>query len=206
MALRVWSWPSPRTGGNQARNRLKSSFTFARSRRLIKLLEVTIDSALDGRAQDIKEYTIGTEVYERGPDFDPRADGIVRVEANRLRHRLAEYYEGAGQGDPIRIAHPKGAYIPEFRYSAQAVAPAPTPIDLPANLTDQTPARPPRNRWRILAGLATLSCIALGSVMLHSGPPALSTAFVRPGMVVLSPANLTRNPADNWLSAALGHR
>ena len=103
MALRVWSWPSPRTGGNQARNRLKSSFTFARSRRLIKLLEVTIDSALDGRAQDIKEYTIGTEVYERGPDFDPRADGIVRVEANRLRHRLAEYYEGAGQGDPIRI-------------------------------------------------------------------------------------------------------
>jgi len=187
----------------EARNRLISSSTFARSRRLIKLLEFTIDAAADGRAQDIKEYTIGTEVYERGPDFDPRADGIVRVEANRLRQKLAEYYEGAGQGDPIRIAYPKGAYIPEFRYSAQAAAPAPTPIDLPANLTGQPPVRPPRNRWSILAGLAALSCIALASVMLHSGRLALSTAFVRPGVVVLSPANLTGNPADNWLSAAL---
>src|ERR1700722_5235910 len=102
----------------EARNRLISSSTFARSRRLIKLLEFTIDAAVDGRAQDIKEYTIGTEVYERGPDFDPRTDGIVRVEANRLRQKLAEYYQGAGQADPIRIAYPKGAYIPEFRYSA----------------------------------------------------------------------------------------
>jgi hypothetical protein len=101
-----------------ARNRLISSSTFARSRRLIKLLEFTIDAAVDGRAQDIKEYTIGTEVYARGPDFDPRADGIVRVEANRLRQKLAEYYQGAGLSDPIRIDDQKGAYIPEFRYSA----------------------------------------------------------------------------------------
>ena len=44
----------------EARNRLITSSTFARSRRLISL-EFTIDAALDGRAQDIKEYTIGTE-------------------------------------------------------------------------------------------------------------------------------------------------
>ena len=86
----------------EARNRLVSSPTFGRSRRLIKLLEFTIDAVVAGRAQDIKEYTIGTEVYERGSDFDPRVDGIVRVEANRLRQKLAEYYQGAGQSDPVR--------------------------------------------------------------------------------------------------------
>src|SRR5580698_4867625 len=130
----------------EARNRLIGSPTFARSRRLIKLLEFTIDAAAAGRAQEIKEYTIGTEVYERGPDFDPRTDGIVRVEASRLRQKLAEYYEGPGQHDPIRIAYPKGSYIPEFRFLEPAVDPAPTPTgDLPTDLTEPSPARASKN-------------------------------------------------------------
>ena len=189
----------------EARNRLIRSSTFARSRRLVKLLEFTIDAAVEGRAQEIKEYTIGTEVYERGADFDPRADGIVRVEANRLRQKLAEYYQGSGQGDPIRIAYPKGAYVPEFRYSVQAVDPAPTPIELTADLQDLPAARPLANYWKIVAGVAALSGIAIAFLLWNKGllHRASSGLFVRPGVVVLSPVNLTGNPADNWLSAAL---
>jgi tetratricopeptide (TPR) repeat protein len=187
----------------EARSRLVSSPTFGRSRRLIKLLEFTIDAAVAGRAQDIKEYTIGTEVYERGPDFDPRADGIVRVEANRLRQKLAEYYQGAGQSDPVRIDYPKGAYIPEFHYSAPAPDPASSPAEPPADLDlPPAPPVPAERRWRILTCPAALSCVALASLVLHwrSAP---SAPFVRPGVAVLSPVNLSGNPADNWLSAAL---
>jgi len=189
-------------GVAEARNRLIASPTFARSRRLIKLLEFTIDAAIAGRAQEIKEYTIGTEVYERGPDFDPRTDGIVRVEASRLRQKLAEYYQGPGQHDPIRISYPKGSYIPEFRPRAQAVDPAAARVDLPADVAGAPPARLLQNHWIIFAGLAALLCVSIVSIVLHS-EQAPSTSFVRPGVVVLSPANLTGNAADNWLSAAL---
>src|SRR5580698_2110748 len=167
----------------KARRRLTASSTFGRSRRLIRLLEFTIDAAIGGRADEIKESTIGSEVYARGPDFDPRADGIVRVEANRLRQKLAEYYQGAGQGDPIRIDYPKGAYIPEFRYSTPTVEPA-QPIDPPTDL-----ARPRQNHWKILAGLAAVACVATASILfvMRRGP----APFVRPGVVVLSPVNLS---------------
>jgi len=37
------------------------------------------------------------------------------VEANRLRHKLREYYEDEGQGDEVRIELPKGSYSPVFR-------------------------------------------------------------------------------------------
>jgi hypothetical protein len=38
-----------------------------------------------GEGADIKEYLLGTEVFDRGSTFDPRLDVIVRVEARRLR-------------------------------------------------------------------------------------------------------------------------
>ena len=63
----------------------------------------------------IKEYQLGVEVFERGQDFDPATDSIVRVEANRLRHKLREYYDDQGQQDDFRIEFPKGSYTPIFR-------------------------------------------------------------------------------------------
>lgn len=36
----------------------------------------------------VKEYLIGTEVYERKPSYHPGEDSIVRSEARRLRRKL----------------------------------------------------------------------------------------------------------------------
>ena len=64
--------------------------------------------------EPVKEAVIGVEVFHRPPDYDPRVDPIVRVEARRLRTRLAEYYDGPGAADPVVIQLPKGGYVPVF--------------------------------------------------------------------------------------------
>jgi len=188
-----------------ARSRIAASPAFARSRRLIRLLEFTIDVTLAGRSGEIKESTIGCEVYDRGPDFDARADGIVRVEASRLRQKLAEYYEGPGQGDPVRIDYPKGSYVPTFRFVEAAT------ISLPPAAAGQPLEIARSGYWRLaatrrnkllLAGISVLFCIGVATV-LYEIRARSHALFMRPGAAVLTPVNLSGNPADVWLSAAL---
>jgi hypothetical protein len=68
----------------------------------------------EGRADEIKEYSIALEALGRCSDFDPKKDSIVRVEAHRLRKRLEEYYQGAGVNDDVHIIIPNGQYRPQF--------------------------------------------------------------------------------------------
>ena len=49
----------------------------------------------------LKEYLIGTEVYERNSSYHPSEDSIVRSEARRLRSKLKEYYDSVGKDDPV---------------------------------------------------------------------------------------------------------
>lgn len=72
-------------------NRILNSKTFAGSERLCRFLTFTVEKALQEEAE-INQYAIGREVFDRGEDFDPRADPIVRTEARRLRNKLDEYY------------------------------------------------------------------------------------------------------------------
>jgi hypothetical protein len=67
-----------------------------------------------GKASQIKEYSIGVEVFHRAASFDQDSDSIVRVEANRLRKRLAAYYASEGASHRLRIAIPLGQYVPRF--------------------------------------------------------------------------------------------
>ncbi len=100
--------------------RLLASAALAGSTRLRRFLSFTVERALAGDGQPLKEYTVGIEVFDRGSDYDPRIDSIVRVEARRLRARLDEYYRGAGSGDPVIIRIPRGGYTPVFEHRAAA--------------------------------------------------------------------------------------
>jgi tetratricopeptide (TPR) repeat protein len=93
-----------------------SSAPFARSRRLQRFLEYVVERELAGQRDDIQEYAIGLEVFDRGESFDPRSDSIVRVEARRLRQRLADYYAGDGRRERIRIVLPRRGYVPSFEH------------------------------------------------------------------------------------------
>ena len=100
--------------------RILSSEGFSASARNRKLLEYVVAETLAGRADRIKAYTLATVVFERGADFDPQLDPVVRLEASRLRKALEHYYLTAGNDDPIRVSIPKGSYIPSFEPTGAA--------------------------------------------------------------------------------------
>src|SRR5690349_4081930 len=79
-----------------------------------KFLRYIVEETLAGRAGELKEHVLGREACGRGDDFDPRLDPVVRVQAGKLRARLAAYYQGEGSEEPLRIHLPKGSYVPEF--------------------------------------------------------------------------------------------
>jgi hypothetical protein len=87
---------------------------FQRAPKLAQLLSYLCEKSFAGEATQIKEYSIGLEVFGRGESFDQNTDSIVRVEANRLRKRLAEYYGAEGAGHRLKITIPVGQYVPEF--------------------------------------------------------------------------------------------
>lgn len=94
--------------------RLVASRTLRGSESLCRLLRYLAAWALEHPGEHPKEYQIATEAFGRPEDFDPRVDSMIRVQAGRLRQKLAEYYAGEGVDDPIIVELPKGSYGLEF--------------------------------------------------------------------------------------------
>jgi hypothetical protein len=84
------------------------------SESLCKLLRYLAEHSLDHPGIALKEYQIATEVLGRPAGFDPQSDSTVRVQAGRLRVKLAEYYANEGPDDPIVVEVPKGSYTLTF--------------------------------------------------------------------------------------------
>src|SRR5580700_5767174 len=95
--------------------RVLQSSMFAQSDRLGRFLRFTVETTLTGKADALKEYLIGTEVYERNSSYHPSEDSIVRSEARRLRSKLKEYYDSIGKYDSVHIYYRPGSYVPAFR-------------------------------------------------------------------------------------------
>ena len=84
------------------------------SESLCKLLRYLAKRAVEHPGSSLKEYQIATEVFGRQADFDPQLDSMVRVQAGRLRTKLAEYYSTEGTNDSIWVELPKGTYVLSF--------------------------------------------------------------------------------------------
>lgn len=102
--------------------RILASLTFRRAPRHSRFLSFVVRESLNGSVDCVKESVIGVEVFDRPAGYDPGAEPMVRVEAGRLRLRLAEYYKELGRHDAIHIDLPRGAYVPVF--SRNGVEPA----------------------------------------------------------------------------------
>lgn len=84
-----------------------ASRLFARSTRLCRFLRFSVEESLAGNAARLKEQIVGTEVFDRKLDYDPRIDPIVSVEARRLRAKLKAYYASPGRGLPPAADSPQ---------------------------------------------------------------------------------------------------
>jgi TolB-like protein/tetratricopeptide (TPR) repeat protein len=105
-------------------DRLLQSAPFLQSGRLGRFLRFAIENALAGNTDLLKEYVIGTEVYDRKPPYHPSQDSIVRTEARRLRAKLKEYYETEGKQNPVFIYFRPGTYVPVFRRNETLASPS----------------------------------------------------------------------------------
>jgi len=95
-------------------DRLVNSHTLHGSESLCKLLRYLADHAIRKPGVALKEYQIATEVFGRPAEFDPQLDSLVRVQAGRLRSKMAEYYASEGAEDLILVELPKGTYSLTF--------------------------------------------------------------------------------------------
>lgn len=94
--------------------KLRSSSAFSRSSSLFAFLFYVVEETLAGRGRTLKELVVGDALYSGSTPYDPRIASTVRVEARRLRRKLADYYDREGRTDPIRIDLPTGSYRPVF--------------------------------------------------------------------------------------------
>lgn len=173
-----------------ALQRVLQSKYLVQAESLSNLLRYLVEETLAGRGETIKEFTVGTEVFGRGSSFDPKTDGIVRVQASRLRTKLRDYYAAEGQHDEVVISVPPGGYTAEF-------LPNPRPEVAPP--VDASPAGSGRRQWVLWVGGGAVLVVA--AVLLGNLPKAPPARIER--VAVMPFRNLTGEPAEDYLTEGL---
>jgi hypothetical protein len=145
------------------------------SESLCRLLQYLAKHAIEHPHTPLKEYQIATEVFGRRSDFDPQSDSTIRVQAGRLRLKLAEYYSSEGADDPIVVELPKGTYILSFHHRGSAALKAVPHRDILG------PAAAPRfwiTAAAVLALLLIVSVVTIGVLLTSRKPVAAAHAGV----------------------------
>ncbi len=137
-------------------DRLLQSAAFRTSNRCKEFLEYVVGHTLDGSSGNLKERSIGVELFQLPPDFDTGQHTVVRVTANEVRKRLAQHYVADNHSHhPVRIDVPPGSYSVEFTW------------EMPAAET-QVPARPSRLIRSVIVCAAAILVIG-GAFLLWRG-------------------------------------
>ena len=191
---------------------------FRSSKRSVQFLRYVVEQTLRGAADQIKERTIGVEVFGREPSYDTNLDHVVRTAAIELRKRLAIYYGEERHRNELRMSMVPGSYIPHFALPSQASPVADSEDALEAHLSlhgpdagsDFRPAMQPENigaphlthhgvgRYFAVAVLLLLCMAAFfGYRMMHTRSaqdlfwsPVLET----PGSVLLAVGDVPNGP------------
>lgn len=136
---------------------IESNPHFRGSKRYPALLNYVVNATLDGRSADLKERTLGVEVFGRDPNYDTNADPVVRVSAGEVRKRIAQYYHESGHNSRVQIELPLGSYVPEF-----LIRPAQRRTALAEQAADaaEVAPRPARRVFKVAVAVLVLALLA----------------------------------------------
>lgn len=156
--------------------RILASPQFRTSRRRCELLQWSVGRFLSGEKEPAKEYHIAQEVFGKPESWDPRFDSSIRVEFNRMRQKLREYYEAEGAHDPIVIEFPFRGYLPAFKTNGT------NPVEQP-----EEPAMAARRNRRRLPLILAIAAVVIGVIGFAAfrrfhPPPPITTIAVLPFM------------------------
>lgn len=152
--------------------RLLAHALFANSKRYPALLAYVVEQTVRGNAADLKERSIGIEVFGRAPTYDANADPVVRITAGEVRKRLSQYYYDSTHDGELVIELPVGSYVPVFR--APEVLPEPSEVAAPEFLPEPgeepqtaTPVEPAIERQRrpVLRWLLTIAAVIVSGAI-----------------------------------------
>jgi len=150
---------SPDSGGNRHADvlsqltQIQSSHAFCNSARSKEFLSYVVEQVLAGHTDNLKERSIGVNLFHRSPSYDTGEDPIVRVKAGEVRRRLAEYYAAEEKAPELLIELPVGSYVPKFHWRTEPPPLAPAAIAAPADLpapvpeTVELPPALPKQSW-----------------------------------------------------------
>jgi len=138
--------------------RILASAVFKNSGVLTSFLRYVVTETIEGRVNEIKEYSIAVNAFGKPADFNPQLDAVTRIHAGRLRRGLLEYYSGEGMQDQMIISLKKGSYVPEFTikdnkfitpHAASVAATGPMPVNRIAVLPFKNLSGLPENDFMV---------------------------------------------------------
>jgi len=174
--------PSTRTEKDailQQLDRLLDNPHFHKSKRFPVFLRFVVAETLAGRADGLKERTLGIEVFGKDPTYDTTEDAIVRVTAGEIRKRIAQYYQEPGHDQEIRFVLPAGSYVPQFYPPESANSPAQhIGISESHQISGGEVSSIRSSLW--LYGISILALITIGVFVWRSSRPATIDEFWAP--------------------------
>jgi hypothetical protein len=83
---------------------------FQSSQRNCEFLRFVVSESLYGRGAELRERTLGVELFGRSGTYDTSSDAIVRVRATDVRKRLIRHYEQFSPATGWQISLPPRSY------------------------------------------------------------------------------------------------
>jgi hypothetical protein len=176
--------------------KILESPVFHNSKRYAEVLKFIVDQTLAGCGDQLKERTIGIEVFHRTPDYDTATDHAVRSAVAEVRKRLALYYQQSTRGQ-YRIEVLPGSYMPQFRQATERPIQLPSGRDSVLESSERaapaTIKRPGRSRWlgskKLAVGCAIL-VTSVAALVVYVRPRDTFESFWRPILSSRSPVLL----------------